>query len=236
MSAGSFVSNGAVPVTVILAYDNTGLIGRCGGKLPWRCSADLQRFKKLSLGPPTAVRPFVIMGRKTYESIRDNRKAPLAEGDSLLPGRRVAVLSLSLAKEKGATRLPGDAAAFDSLKAIADYIRSFAVPDLPYVTVAGGAQVYELFLSEVITPLAAGDALERPTEGLFTIEAIETSVFYYPFIPCEDDVRLESRVLVPLNRPHLMGFRSENTEYLRQEEAPHSTLKFSRLVRMKGVC
>jgi len=38
------------------------VIGK-GGDLPWHISADLKRFKSLTLGKP------VIMGRKTYESI-----------------------------------------------------------------------------------------------------------------------------------------------------------------------
>lgn len=39
-----------------------GVIGR-GGKLPWRLSADLKRFKALTMGH------HLIMGRKTFESI-----------------------------------------------------------------------------------------------------------------------------------------------------------------------
>ena len=47
---------------MIVARAENGVIGQ-DGKLPWHISADLQHFKKLTVGKP------VIMGRKTYESI-----------------------------------------------------------------------------------------------------------------------------------------------------------------------
>lgn len=49
-------------VTLVVAVAENGVIG-LGGKLPWRLSADLRRFKQLTLGKP------VIMGRKTWESL-----------------------------------------------------------------------------------------------------------------------------------------------------------------------
>jgi dihydrofolate reductase len=49
-------------VSLIVAVDNNGGIG-IHGRLPWRLSSDLQRFKKLTMGH------HLIMGRKTYESI-----------------------------------------------------------------------------------------------------------------------------------------------------------------------
>lgn len=49
-------------VSLIVAMDEEGGIGYRGG-LPWRLSADLRRFKKLTMGH------HILMGRKTYESI-----------------------------------------------------------------------------------------------------------------------------------------------------------------------
>jgi dihydrofolate reductase len=49
-------------VSLIAAVAENGVIGR-GGKLPWRLSADLRRFRKLTMGHP------IIMGRRTWESI-----------------------------------------------------------------------------------------------------------------------------------------------------------------------
>ena len=49
-------------VSLIVAAAENDVIGR-QNDLPWRLSADLQRFKKLTMGHA------VVMGRKTYESI-----------------------------------------------------------------------------------------------------------------------------------------------------------------------
>jgi dihydrofolate reductase len=49
-------------VALVVARAANGVIG-VDGKLPWHISADLQHFKRLTVGKP------VIMGRKTYESI-----------------------------------------------------------------------------------------------------------------------------------------------------------------------
>tara|TARA_R110000744_G_scaffold7342_1_gene25269 strand:+ start:10665 stop:11051 length:387 start_codon:yes stop_codon:yes gene_type:complete len=46
----------------ILAINNGGFIG-LDNKLPWRCSADLKHFKKMTLGKTCLV------GRVTYESM-----------------------------------------------------------------------------------------------------------------------------------------------------------------------
>ena len=49
-------------LSIIVAISENNVIGRDGG-LPWHLSADLQRFKRLTMGRP------IIMGRRTYESI-----------------------------------------------------------------------------------------------------------------------------------------------------------------------
>ena len=49
-------------ISLIAAMDEGRVIGR-GNKLPWRLPADLQHFKKLTVGKP------IIMGRKTWESL-----------------------------------------------------------------------------------------------------------------------------------------------------------------------
>ncbi len=55
-------SSQSIPVSMIVARAENGVIGQ-DGKLPWHISADLQHFKKLTVGKP------IVMGRKTYESI-----------------------------------------------------------------------------------------------------------------------------------------------------------------------
>ncbi len=62
-------------LSLIVAVAENGVIGR-GGGLPWRLSADLARFKRITMGHT------LMMGRKTYESI-----------GRPLPGRRSIVIS-----------------------------------------------------------------------------------------------------------------------------------------------
>jgi dihydrofolate reductase len=66
---------GVMRISIIVAVAENGVIGR-GGTLPWRLSADLARFKQLTMGHT------VIMGRRTWESI-----------GRPLPGRRMVVVS-----------------------------------------------------------------------------------------------------------------------------------------------
>ena len=62
-------------LSLIVAISNNGVIGH-QGQLPWHLSADLQRFKRITMGH------HIIMGRVTYESI-----------DRLLPGRTSIILT-----------------------------------------------------------------------------------------------------------------------------------------------
>ena len=49
-------------IAIVVAMDTHGVIGRDNG-LPWHLPADLQHFKKTTMGKP------ILMGRKTHESI-----------------------------------------------------------------------------------------------------------------------------------------------------------------------
>ena len=62
-------------ISFIAAVSDNDVIGR-DNKLPWRQSADLKRFKKLTLGH------HLLMGRKTYDSL-----------DMELPGRTIVVIT-----------------------------------------------------------------------------------------------------------------------------------------------
>jgi dihydrofolate reductase len=50
-------------VSFIVAVADNGVMGKQGAELPWRQSADLVRYREITMGHP------IIMGRKTYESI-----------------------------------------------------------------------------------------------------------------------------------------------------------------------
>ncbi len=108
-----------MPLTLILARADNGVIGRDGG-LPWHLPADLKRFKALTLGKDGGGKP-MIMGRKTFESF----PAPL-------PGRRHIVL----------TRDRDWAAAGAEVVYSVDHALALAGED---AFVIGGAEVFALF-------------------------------------------------------------------------------------------
>lgn len=110
------MSDARPEIVLILARADNGVIGR-DGTLPWRLSADLKRFKALTLGLP------MVMGRKTFESL-----------PGLLPGRRHIVLTRDL--NWSAT----------GAEVVHDVDAAIACAAAPVVAVIGGAEIYRLFL------------------------------------------------------------------------------------------
>jgi dihydrofolate reductase len=111
-------------LTLVLAIAKNGVIGR-DGKLPWRLSSDMKRFKQTTMGKP------VLMGRKTWESLHVRP----------LPGRQNLVL----------TRDPNIRAegawVHTSLDAMLAAGRAMAkASGAEEVCVIGGAQLYEATL------------------------------------------------------------------------------------------
>ena len=104
------------PITLVVARASNGVIGKDGG-LPWHISADLKRFKALTMGSA------MVMGRKTFESL-----------PGLLPGRRHIVL----------TRDPNWSAAGAEVARDADEALRLAAGES--VSVIGGADIFALFL------------------------------------------------------------------------------------------
>ncbi|MDF8332838.1 dihydrofolate reductase [Novosphingobium cyanobacteriorum] len=100
---------------LIVARAADGTIGD-KGTLPWRISADLKRFKALTMDKP------MIMGRKTFESL-----------PGLLPGRRHIVLT-----RDAAFAAPGAEVAHTIAAAL-------ALAGTGEVAVIGGAEVLALF-------------------------------------------------------------------------------------------
>ena len=100
-------------VSLVVAVAENGVIGR-DNALPWRLSADLRRFKALTLGHT------VIMGRRTFESIGKG-----------LTGRRNLVVSRNPEfRPAGATRVPNLAAALETAGPAGE------------VFIIGGADIY----------------------------------------------------------------------------------------------
>ncbi len=67
-------------VTIIAAVSRNRVIGR-DTRMPWHIPADLKRFKALTLGHP------VVMGRKTFESLRAAVGGPLPGRDNIVVTR-----------------------------------------------------------------------------------------------------------------------------------------------------
>ena len=111
-------------IVLIVAVAENGVIGR-DNAIPWRLKSDQQRFKAITLNKP------VVMGRKTFESLRRP-----------LPGRTNIVV----------TRDPNYRAhgavvttSFENARAVAqgDALRRFATE----IAVIGGAEVYAQWMA-----------------------------------------------------------------------------------------
>ncbi len=102
-------------VSIIVAIADNGVIGR-DNDLPWRLSADLRRFKALTMGH------HLLLGRKTFESI-----------GRALPGRQMIVVS------RGTPKLPDDVHLAASVEEGIERANSYGEDEL---FVAGGASIY----------------------------------------------------------------------------------------------
>ena len=128
------------PITLVVARASNGVIGR-DGKLPWHISADLKRFKALTMGS------VMVMGRKTFDSL-----------PGVLPGRRHIVL----------TRDPAWAA--DGVEVANDLQQLFAIAGDEPISVIGGADVFRMFLpladrielTEVLGEIEGDTVLDDP--------------------------------------------------------------------------
>jgi dihydrofolate reductase len=92
-------------ISLVVAVAENGVIG-AGGQLPWKLSADLKTFRKLTMGKP------VIMGRKTFQSLGrplDGRDNIVLTTDPFFEADGVSVVhtfadALTLARTLAATR------------------------------------------------------------------------------------------------------------------------------------
>lgn len=129
-------------ISAIVAVADNGVIGQ-DGRLPWHLPADLQYFKRLTMGH------HILMGRKTFESI-----------GKPLPGRKSLVISRNVNLE-----LPS-AAVFTN---IPDAICEAQKNGEDELFVIGGAEIFaaampylhRLYLTQVHTE-ATGDVYMPP--------------------------------------------------------------------------
>ena len=106
-------------ISIVAALDDDMGIGKAGG-LPWRLSADMRRFKTLTMGHT------LIMGRKTWESI-----------GKALPGRISMVVTRSLKYSAAGAEV------FTSLENALETAERQGETE---TFVIGGAQIFELAL------------------------------------------------------------------------------------------
>jgi dihydrofolate reductase len=110
-------------IVFVVAIAENGVIG-AGNAIPWRLKSDMARFKALTIGKP------VIMGRKTFESLR----RPLS-------GRTNIVITRD-ADYRAAGAVVTTSAADAGAVARGDALRRSAAE----IAVIGGAEIYRRWL------------------------------------------------------------------------------------------
>ncbi|HEU4705175.1 MAG TPA: dihydrofolate reductase [Sphingomicrobium sp.] len=128
------------PITLVVARAVNGVIGRDGG-LPWHISADLKRFKALTMGT------VLVMGRKTFDSL-----------PKVLPGRRHIVI----------TRDTGWRA--EGVEVAHSVGEALTMAGEQPLSVIGGADIFQLFLpladrielTEVLAEVAGDTVIDDP--------------------------------------------------------------------------
>ena len=132
-------------ISMIVARSRNHVIGR-DNQMPWKISADLQFFKRVTMGHP------VIMGRKTWESI-----------GRPLPGRRNIVVSRNAGYQATGGELVGSLD--EALKSLGEFSRVFVI---------GGEQLFKqafdkadcLYITEIDMDIEGGDTFfEVPDEA-----------------------------------------------------------------------
>mgnify|MGYP001826231186 FL=1 len=103
-------------ISLIVAASTNNVIG-AKGDLPWRLSADLKRFKALTMGKP------IVMGRKTYESI-----------GRPLPGRQNIVITRQ------------DNYAPEGCTVVQSVDAAMVAANAPEIMIIGGGHIYEAFM------------------------------------------------------------------------------------------
>ena len=110
-------------IVFVVAIAENGVIG-AGNAIPWRLKSDMARFKALTIGKP------VIMGRKTFESLRRP-----------LPGRTNIVIT------RDADYRAAGAIVTTSAAAAGDVARGDALRrSVTEIAVIGGAEIYRQWL------------------------------------------------------------------------------------------
>lgn len=132
-------------ISMIVARSRNHVIGR-DNQMPWKISADLQFFKRVTMGHP------VIMGRKTWESI-----------GRPLPGRRNIVVSRNADYKATGGELVGSLD--EALNSLSEFPRVFVIGGEQLFTQAF-AKADRLYITEIDLDVEGGDTFfEVPNES-----------------------------------------------------------------------
>lgn len=141
-----------VDVVLVAAVAKNGVIG-ADNRLLWRLKSDMKHFRALTMGKA------LIMGRKTFDSI-----------GKPLPGRHTIVLT-----RDPAFAVEGVARAASVEEALALGARVAASTDTGEIMVAGGGEIYALFMPHASRLEITQVALEPEGDAFFP--AIDGAVF-----------------------------------------------------------
>jgi dihydrofolate reductase len=133
-------------IAMIVARSRNHVIGR-DNQMPWKISADLQFFKRVTMGHP------VIMGRKTWESI-----------GRPLPGRRNIVVSRNSSLQLTGAEVAGSLD--EALNRLSDSPRVFVIGGEQLFT-QGFNKADRLYITEIDIDIDGGDTffeLPNPAE------------------------------------------------------------------------
>lgn len=128
-------------LSLVVAIGKGNAIGLNGG-MPWHCIEDLKHFRSVTMDK------YVVMGRKTWESLPDNK----------LPGRKCLVItSTPLVLNPGI-----EAHAFTSFEAARDHVKAEGGTELMII---GGQRLFQeyynecdvLHITKIKLPIAAAD-------------------------------------------------------------------------------
>jgi dihydrofolate reductase len=141
-----------IELVLIVAVAENGVIGSAGS-IPWRLKTDQQRLKTMTMGKP------VLMGRKTFESLRRP-----------LPGRTNIVVTRD-ANFRAAGAVVTTSFADARAIALGDALRRLATE----IAVIGGAEIYAQWM-EVADRLEVTEVHARP-QGDTTFAAIDPAAW-----------------------------------------------------------
>jgi len=128
-------------ISIVAAMARNRVIG-AANDIPWKAPGEQRRFRELTLGQ------LVVMGRRTYESIG----RPLPERDVLVIGSRTI-----------------DAARVVTCRTLEEAIQTLGNDAREEIFIAGGEQIYRLFLPYADTLYLTEIDLEPAGDAVFPI-------------------------------------------------------------------